>query len=132
MGGYNNFNLYLTLNVNYTYNSYNTARWTPAIPKSGRYKVEAYIGHHGSIRFSCPNVTVSQNTSKARHTIHYYGGKTTVVANQGTLDNAWVELGSYYFAAGKNDYVLLSEVIGESDLSLLINFNVLRFTWVGP
>jgi hypothetical protein len=132
MGGYNNSNLYLTTNVRNSYDSYNSAKWTPSILKSGRYKVEAYIGHHDSIRFSCPYVTVSINTSNARYTIQYSGGKTTVAVDQGPLDNAWANLGEFYFTAGRSGYVSLTDITGEIDTSSLVVFNVLRFTRVGP
>jgi hypothetical protein len=132
LGGYNKSNLYLTTNVKNSYDSYNSAKWTPSILKSGRYKVEAYIGHHDSINFSCPNVAVSLNTSNARYTIQYYGGKTTVAVNQGPLDNAWANLGEFSFTTGKSGYVSLTDITGEKDTTTLLVFNVLRFTYVGP
>jgi hypothetical protein len=132
LGGYNNSNLYLTTNVKNSYDSYNSGKWTPSIPTSGRYKVEAYIGHHDSIHFSCPYVTVSLNTLNASYTIQYSGGKTTVAVNQSTLDNAWANLGEFTFSAGKTGYVSLTDITGETDSTRLIVFNVLRFTWVGP
>jgi hypothetical protein len=131
-GGYNNSDLYLTLNVKYSYDAYNSAKWTPTIPTTGRYKVEAFIGHHDSIPFSCPDKTVSQNTSKARYTVSYSGGKTTVIVDQVPLVDAWANLGTYYFTSGQSGYVSLTDVTGETDLSLLIAFNVARFTWIGP
>lgn len=132
LGGYNNSNLYLTTNVKNSYDSYNSAKWTPNLLKSGRYKVEAYIGHHGSINFSCPYVTVSLNTTNARYTVQYSGGKTTVAVNQGPLNNAWANLGEYSFAAGRYGYVFLTDVTGETEATRLLVFNVLRFTFVGP
>jgi hypothetical protein len=132
LGGFNNSNLYLTTNVKSAYDSYNSGKWVPNIPKSGQYKVEAYIGHHGTVNWVCPTATVSANTSKARYTIQYSGGKVTVIVNQGPLDNAWVNLGKFNFTAGKTGYVSLTDITGETDTTTLVVFNVLRFTWVGP
>ena len=132
LGGYNNSNLYLTTNVKNAYDSYNSGKWTPNILQSGRYKVEVYIGHHASINFSCPNVTVSLNTSNARYTVQYSGGRTTVAVDQGPLDNAWANLGEFKFTAGRSGYVSLTDITGETDATSLVVFNVLRFTWVGP
>ena len=132
LGGYNKSNLYLTTNVKNAYDSYNSGKWTPNILQSGRYKVEAYIGHHASINFSCPNVTVSLNTSNARYTVQYSGGRATVAVDQGPLDNAWANLGEFKFTAGRSGYVSLTDITGETDATSLVVFNVLRFTWVGP
>jgi peptidyl-Lys metalloendopeptidase len=131
-GGYNNSTLYLTLNVSDPVDSYNSGKWTPRILTSGRYKVEAFIGHHGDIRFSCPTITVSRNTSDASYRINYSGGSTTVVVDQSAYDSAWANLGEYYFTAGRTGYVSLTDVTNDPDLSMLIAFNVVRFTWVGP
>jgi peptidyl-Lys metalloendopeptidase len=131
LGGYNNSNLYLTLNVRSALDSYNSGRWTPNILKAGRYKIEAYIGHHNSIRFSCPSVTVSQNATDARYRIRYSGGITTVVVDQSIFDGAWANLGEYAFAAGNSGFVTLTDVTRDANLSRLVAFNVLRFTWVG-
>jgi hypothetical protein len=94
--------------------------------------VEAYIGHHTTIRFACPSKLVSRNTSDAHYTINYSGGSFTTVVDQYPLDRAWANLGEYYFTAGTGGYVSLTDVTGEADLSRLVAFNVLRFTWVGP
>ena len=132
LGGYNGSNLYLTLNVTNSIDSYNSGKWTPNVLKAGRYKVEAYIGHHNAIPFSCPSVTVSQNTANARYTVRYSGGIATVIVNQSILDGAWANLGEYPFAAGRTGYVSLTDITGEADLSRLVAFNALRLTWVGP
>jgi peptidyl-Lys metalloendopeptidase len=130
--GYNRSNLYLTLNVTNAYDSYNSGRWTPNIPASGRYRVEAYIGHHATVRFSCPTVRTSLNTANAQYTVSHSGGNTTVAVNQSLFDSSWANLGEFYFQAGSGGYVFLNDVTGEYDLSRIVAFNVVRFTWVGP
>jgi peptidyl-Lys metalloendopeptidase len=131
-GGYNNSISYLTLNVASAYDSYNSGKWTPRIPTSGRYLVEAYIGKHGAINWSCPTATISANTARARYKVRYYGGTATAVVNQYPLNGAWASLGQYYFAVGTSGYVTLTDVTGEAYLTRNVDFNVLRFTWVGP
>ncbi len=131
-GGFNKSNLALTTNVKYASDTFNSGRWTPNIPKAGRYKVEAYIARHGSVNWSCPTATVSKNTSNARYIIQHSAGKATVRVNQYPLANQWANLGEFTFAAGKNGYVILKDITGETDATRLLVFNVLRFTWVGP
>jgi hypothetical protein len=94
--------------------------------------VEAYIGHHGTVNWVCPTATVSQNTSKARYTIQYSGGKTTVTVDQSPLDNAWANLGEFSFIVGRTGYVSLTDITGDADATSFVVYNVLRFTWVGP
>jgi hypothetical protein len=131
-GGFNQSSLYLTTNVKYAVDSYNSGRWTPNIPTAGRYKVEAYVGRHGTVNWSCPTATVSRNTSYARYSVQHAGGKTVVRVNQYPLSNQWVGLGTYTFAAGKYGYVVMNDITGEADATRLLVFNVLRFTYVGP
>ena len=52
--------------------------------------------------------------------------------NQYPLDNQWINLGEFTFAAGKNGYVILKDITGETDATRLVVFNVLRFTYIGP
>lgn len=130
--GYGGTNVYLTLNTNNSTNATNSAKWRPTIPQNGRYKVEAYIGHHGSITWSCPTKTVNGDTSDARYKIYYSGGSVTKVVNQLPLDNQWTDLGTYYFQAGTTGYVYLRDLNGETSLTRAVSFNVIRFTWVGP
>lgn len=131
-GGFNKSNLYLTTNIKYAADSFNSGKWTPNIPKAGRYKVEAYIARHGSVNWSCPTATVSRNTSNARYTIQHSGGKTTVRVNQTPLANQWANLGEFTFGVGKNGYVILKDITAETDATRLLVFNVLRFTYIGP
>jgi hypothetical protein len=130
--GYNSTNLFLTLNVKNAEDTYNSAKWKPNIRTSGRYKVEAYIPHHDSVIFSCPTVNALANTTQANYTVQYYGGNSTVIVDQSSIDNAWANLGEYYFTAGKTGYISLNDITGETDLSLLMVFNVVRFTYIGP
>jgi hypothetical protein len=72
--GFGGTPMYLTLNTNIGAQATNSGTWTPAIPKNGHYKVEAYIGSHGSILWSCPTKYILQDTSRARYRIYYSGG----------------------------------------------------------
>ncbi len=132
LGGFKDTNLYLTTNVTHASDANNAGKWTPVIPKTGRYKLEAYISHHGSLKWACPSVTVTRNTSRARYIVQSSTGKTAVVLDQSSYDNAWANLGQFKFAAGKSGYISLKEFTGEADASRLLVYNVLRLTWIGP
>ena len=130
--GYNGTHVYLTLNTNQQAQSTNYGEWIFNSPMSGRYKIEAYIGHHTKISWPCPVKTISGDTSDAKYQIFYSGGSATKVINQLPLDNQWVSLGEYYFSGNAIGKVKLADLNGESNLSRTISYNVLRFTWVGP
>lgn len=133
--GYNGTNVYLTMNTNVASQSTNGAIWRPTIPTSGRYRVEAYIGHHTAFTWPCtPKNYLASDTTQARYKVFHPAATsgTSVYINQRPLDNAWASLGEFYFDAGTTGYVQLKDLNGETNLSRTISFNVVRFTWVGP
>ena len=121
---------YLTLNTDKTAYSTNAATWTPNLPQTGVYKVEAYIAHHGPINWQCPSRHISWDTSDARYTIYHAGGKTSVSKNQGPVDNQWLDLGTFTFNAGRSGKVILTDLNGEAHLSHTVSFSAMRFTLV--
>ena len=74
------YDAWLTLNAEHPNQSTNSGLWQPSIPKTGTYKVEAYIATHGTIH-AC-GLTYDYDTSNAKYTINHAGGSTNVTANQ--------------------------------------------------
>ncbi len=121
---------YLTLNTNDPAQSTNSGRWTPNLPRSGRWRVEAFVPNHEPLNWPCTGDYIDWDTSDARYTIHYNGGSTTVSSDQATLYDGWLNLGTYDFAAGSSGYVELSDLNGEANISYFVSFSAMRFTWV--
>ncbi len=131
--GYDSTDLYLTLNTNVAANSTNHATWTPNLPLSGRYKVEAFVAFHNQITFCGPKTTIGYDTSNARYKVYQNGSLfQTVSVDQKPLNNQWATIGTYRFMAGVDSYVVLTDLNGKSSLTRTVSFNVLRFTYVGP
>lgn len=73
-----------------------TAKWTPNIPKDGRYAV--YISYK-----SLPN-----STSLAHYTVRHAGGRSEFAVNQKLGGGTWIYLGTFDFEKGEKGYVALS------------------------
>jgi len=111
----------------YTYCNGNTrnngARWTFDLSKlggSGTYKVEAYIP------------STNATTRSAHYHINTSGGLQYRSVNQYNVSNAWVDLGTYSFAAGST-WVELDDATGEtyvSSSSPKVGFDAIRLTRV--
>lgn len=67
------------------------AEWTPCIPQSGQYAV--YVAYR----------TVKNSTTDALYTVHHRGATTQFKVNQRMGGGTWIYLGTFHFAAGKND-----------------------------
>ncbi|NUN69565.1 MAG: C39 family peptidase [Bacteroidetes bacterium] len=91
------------------------AVWTPSLPRSGDYLVEAYI-------------PVSDAT-KARYLVTAQNGQHTVVVNQKSYKNAWAPLGTFPFAAGTASSVRLGD--GSDTLKQAVIFDAVRWTYAG-
>lgn len=133
--GFNGNPTYLVENASTAATSTNRGRWTPTLPKTGRYKVEAYIAAHGTFSKVCStgSLTFGADSSKARYVIHsMYGTVTEVFRDQLPLNNQWLNLGEYSFYAGSSGYVTLSDLTGEPESSRNVSFGAMRFTLVGP
>ncbi len=64
----------------------NWARWTPNLPRSGRYEVKVYIP--------------SGYDAYVRYRVYHQGSTTDVWVDQSLYSNQWVSLGTYTFDAG--------------------------------
>jgi len=78
-------------------------------------------------------MTIGYDTSDARYLV-YPGGSLsqTVIIDQKPLNNQWADLGTYRFAAGAGNYVILTDFNTEPQATRTVSFSVLRFTYVGP
>jgi len=70
------------------------ARWTPLLPRAGAYQVYAWWGG--------TNATLDSN---ATYVVRHAGGLTTNVVNQNTNAGRWTQLGTFDFAADRQEYV---------------------------
>lgn len=73
-----------------------TARFTPAIPEAGFYPVYAWTNSGGD------------RPTDQLYRVHHAGGTTEVKVNHRRVGNGLVYLGTYYFVAGKNGSVEIS------------------------
>lgn len=121
------FYVYLTLNTNDPSWSLNSADWTPYLPVTGHYRVEAFIPDHQVIQWECPTKTIYYDTSDARYTIHHANGQQTVSIDQKPLAHEWVTLGEFDFHAGWDGYVELTDLNGETNISRTVSFSMMRF-----
>lgn len=125
--GYAGSHAYLTLNVATAGEVSNRAEWSAVLPKSGRYRVQAYIPDHPPIEWQCPSQTIPRDTAQARYTIFHAGGESTVRGNQGPLADLWLDLGEYEFVAGQEARVELEDHTGEESFSRTVAFSAIRF-----
>jgi len=99
--------------------------WTPNIPGSATYKVEAYIPASFTDTYSSAAVT-----SSAYYKIYYDGGNTSVTINQLANQGTWVDLGTYQFAQGQSGYVRLGDAVVFADNGKKVLFDAVKFTQV--
>ncbi len=103
----------------WTWNSrakaYNWARWYPHISTAGNWEAFVYIPsrYHGS--------------KSARYKIYHNGVWNERVVNQNIYYDKWVSLGTYYFAGGPNEYVLLGDATGETYATRFVGFDAVKF-----
>ena len=122
----------LTPNASGPGDSTNSAMWRPNIPREGAYQVQVYIPDHPPMVWPCGGLDLSWDTNHARYTVKHRDGETTYEVDQAPLLNAWVNIGTYYFAKGTDDYVTLSDLTGEPAMSRYVNFDSVKFIWVAP
>jgi hypothetical protein len=99
--------------------------WTPIIPVTAIYKVEAYIPASFTDSYSTAAVTGS-----AYYKIHHAGGTQTVTVNQLANQGSWVDLGNYEFASGMTGYVYLGDAVATADNAKKVLFDAIRYTQV--
>ncbi len=124
-------NAYLALNVSDLNESQHFALWQPNLPMSGVYRVEAFIPNHGAIDWGCPDLTLTSDTLHAGYQITHAQGTSMAIANQGPVADDWVDLGTHYFNAGEDGFIILTDVTGEADQTAMISASAMRFTLVG-
>jgi hypothetical protein len=74
-----------------------TVTWTPDVPKAGDYKVYAWWQTRGD------------RASNAPYTINYDGGSETVLMDQRNDWDKWNYVGTFPFAAGTSNSIVLSD-----------------------
>ncbi len=112
--------------------STNKAIWRPNLPREGAYRVFAYIPDRDALPWACAPIAARLDTTNARYTIKHRDGAAEYTLNQTPLHDVWVELGSYYFAAGSDNYVQLSDLTGEQSNTRWVVFDDLKFVWLQP
>ncbi len=104
----------------------NYATWQPTLPVTGTWRVEALIPSHGTVEWPCLNQTLSADTRSARYTIYGLDGTATSVQDQLPLNDDWLRLGSFAFAAGDSGLVYLDAAV--ADAPVHVSFSAMRFT----
>lgn len=104
----------------------NYAIWQPTLPVTGTWRVEALIPSHGAIEWPCRNQTLSADTRSARYTVYGLDGAATSVQDQLPLNDDWLHLGSFQFAAGDSGQVYLDAAV--TDAPVHVSFSAMRFT----
>ncbi|MCL5996452.1 MAG: hypothetical protein M1546_10430 [Chloroflexi bacterium] len=112
--------------------STNSAIWRPNIPREGAYQVSAFIPNRAPIQWPCSNLDIKWDTSHAEYTVKHRDGLTTYEVDQGPISDGWVNIGTYYFSRGTDDYVMLSDLTGEPSMTYYVSFDEVKFVWVAP
>lgn len=99
--------------------------WRPTLPITGVYRVEALIPSHGAVAWPCRDQVLSPDTSRARYTIYHRAGVATTEQDQLPLNDEWLHLGSYTFAAGDEGLVYLDAAV--TDGPKHVAFSAMRF-----
>lgn len=95
------------------------ARWTLALEEGGRYQVSA-------------NAVAPHNTSKrARYRIRHQGAVDEARIDQSAAQ-AWLDLGTFDFASGGDQWVEILDNTGEAGDDLRVTADVLRLSRVRP
>ena len=104
----------------------NYAIWQPTLPVTGTWRIEALIPSHGTVEWPCLNQTLSADTRGARYTVYGLDGAATSVQDQLPLNDDWLRLGSFQFAAGNGGQVYLDAAV--ADAPVHVSFSAMRFT----
>lgn len=88
--------------------------WTPTIQQNGYFNVKAFIPSKGA------------STVHANYKIYHANGVDSIVINQNTHRNQWIDLGTYYFTSNGQKYVYLGDLTGTSGDS--IAFDCVKFS----
>ncbi len=124
-GGFNSHSWY-TYATDTASQSSNQGRWTPNLPVSGEYKVEAYIPQNTGLS--------DRPTDNAPYSITHADGSAQVQASQAG-GSQWLDLGTYRFNAGTGGTVFLNDLTGEPyapPSRRPIFFDAVRWTFIQP
>lgn len=110
--GYSSHMYYTFVNGN-TVGSF--GEWYPTLA-GGNYEVYVYI------------LSVNATTANAKYEITPGSGTIVKAVNQNIYYNAWVSLGTYNFPSGRAKRVRLTDATGETNYSLKVGFDAVRFT----
>jgi hypothetical protein len=122
----------VTPNASGQADSTNSAIWRPNIQREGAYQVSVFIPDRAAIPWTCGGGDIVYDTSHAHYTVKHRDGTNTYEVDQAPLQNAWVNIGTYFFAKGTDDYILLNDQTGEPSMSRYVSFDEARFVWVAP
>jgi len=121
-----------TPNVATAGESTNKVIWRPNLPYEGAYRVFVFIPDRAALPWPCGPIAARLDTTNARYTIRHRDGLTAYAINQAPIHDGWVELGSYYFAAGSEHYVMLDDVTGEPSATRWVSVDDVKFIWLHP
>ncbi len=101
----------------YSTNSADTCdcEWKPLLPYAGDWEVLVYV-------------PASDAVAVARYRVDHSGGSTTVTVDQSAHSDAWVSLGTFYFARTVTEKVYLGDATGTSGRR--IAFDAVRWHFV--
>ena len=124
-------NAYLALNTSIESESTHQAQWTPLLPVSGTYQLEAFIPAHGAIDWQCPQKTIREDTAQAVYQVRHVNGNTSKPIDQGAFSDQWADLGTYHFNDETPAAVILSDLTWETAQTRTVSASAFRFTLVG-
>jgi len=125
---------YLALNVETEAESAHTATWQAELPASGEYTVEVFIPDHGAVIFTCPGLTIEQDTGAADYQVEHANGTSFIQVDQSEYADEWVELGTFHFneAGGATAATItLTDITGELSQTTTVSASSMRFTLIG-
>lgn len=111
--------------------STNSVIWRPNIPREGAYQVLVYVPNRATIPWLCGGGNPGWDTSHARYSVKHREGSTSYEIDQAPLGDAWVNIGTYFFARGTDGYVSLSDITGEPSMSRYVSIDEVKWLWVG-
>jgi hypothetical protein len=107
-------------NMFWTYNSYtdpiNYGKWKPRLTGPGYYEVYAFIPRN-----------YATSTNVRYRIIHSNGQRHDRIVNQYAYCDQWVSLGTYYFNASQNEFVLVYDNTREPFGTQMVAFDAIKF-----
>ena len=95
----------------------NYAQWRPTLPCAANYTVQVFVPR-------CYGTSL-----QARYRIYHNGVSDYVTVNQNALFDAWVTLGTFYFANNGTEFVELTDATGEAASTLRqLSFDAVRWS----